>query len=77
MVYVHADDKSRVSLTKEIVDRYGRDFIIVPSKDEILLIPVPEDAIKALQEEGKKIPKSLSMSDLKKMIRQEVEKEVL
>ena len=40
-------------------------------------IPVSKDPIKALQEEGKKIPKHLTIADLKRMAREEAEKEAL
>ena len=77
MDYLHADEKARVCLTKEVVDRYGRDFVLVPAKGEIILIPVSKDPIQALQEEGKKIPKHLTIADLKRMAGEEAEKEAL
>ena len=77
MVYVHADDKSRISLTKAIVDKYGRDFVLVPAKDEILLIPISKDPIKALEEEGKKIPSDISIAEIKRSARDRAMKKVL
>ena len=77
MVYVYADEKARVCLTKDIIDQYGKEFVLVPAKDEIILIPVSKDPLKALQEEGKKIPKHLSAQDLKKIARDEAEREAM
>ena len=77
MVYARMDEKTRITLTKEVASRYSSDeFVIVPMKNEILLIPVSKDPLKALQEEGKKIPKHLTVADLKKIARQEMEKEI-
>jgi hypothetical protein len=36
-----------------------------------------KDALKALQEEGKKIPKTLTLKDIKGIILEEAEKEAL
>ena len=77
MTYVHVDDKARICLTREIVDQYGQEFMIVPAKGEIILIPVSKDPLKALQEEGKKIPKNLTASDLKKIALEEAERQAL
>jgi hypothetical protein len=77
MSYATVDEKARICLTKEIADRYGRRFVIVPAKGEVILVPVSEDPIKALQEEGKKIPKGLSISDIKRMARERGKKEAL
>lgn len=77
MTYANVDDKARICLTREIVDRYGREFVIVPAKDEILLIPVSNDPLKALQEEGKKIPKNLTVADLKFALRKRAKKNAM
>jgi len=77
MVYVHVDEKARICLTKEIVEQYGKEFALVPAKNEIILIPISKDPLKSLQAEGKKIPKHLTVADLKKMAREEAEKEAL
>ena len=77
MVFAQVDEKARICITRELVNQYGEDFIIVPAKNEILLIPVSKNPLKALQEEGKKIPKGLGLKELKKMIREDAEKEAL
>jgi len=77
MTYANVDDKARICLTKEMVDRYGKRFVVVPAKDEIILIPVPDDPIKALQEEGRKIPKGLTIADLKKLVRERAKRDAL
>ncbi len=78
MVYAHMDEKTRITLTKEVANRYStEDFIIVPMKNELLIIPISKDPLKALQEEGKKLPKNLSPKDLKKIAIEEAEKEIM
>ncbi len=78
MVYAHMDEKTRITLTKEVASHYDtEDFVVVPMKNEILLIPVSKDPIKSLQEEGKKIPKDLSIKDLRRLASEEAEKEIL
>ncbi|MDO8553986.1 MAG: AbrB family transcriptional regulator [Candidatus Micrarchaeota archaeon] len=77
MTYAHVDDKARICLTREVVEQYGEEFVIVPAKGEVILIPVSKNPLKALQEEGKKIPKNLTVKDLKRMIHEEAEKEAM
>lgn len=77
MTYAHVDEKARICLTRDIIDQYGQEFIIVPAKGEIILIPVSKDPLKALQEEGKKIPKNLSAADLKRIAFEEAERQAL
>lgn len=76
MAYTIVDEKARICLTKEIVDRYGKRFVIVPAKGEIILIPVSDDPLKSLQEEGKKIPKNLAVQEIRKKARKDLENEV-
>jgi len=71
------DDRGRIVLSREIREEYGEKFFIVKSLGEVVLIPVPEDPLKTLREEGKKLPKSLSVADLKKIARESALKEIL
>ena len=71
------DERRRITLTRELVEQYGNEFVAVPDRGEIVLIPVPKDPLKALAEEGKKIPKHLSIKDLKRMGRKAAEEEIL
>lgn len=77
MVHVHADEKARVCLTREVIERYGQDFVLVPAKNELILIPVSKNPLKSFQEEGKKISPHLTVKDLKRMINEEAEMEAL
>jgi len=66
---IECDDRGRILLPKDVRDRYGKEFVLVKAPDEVVLIPVPKDPLKTLQEEGKKLPKHMSVIELKKMAR--------
>ena len=50
MAILKTDQRRRVTLSKELVGKYGRKFVAIRTKEGILLKPLPEDPIKALQE---------------------------
>lgn len=77
MPYAKLDDRGRLLLSKEVREKYGDEFVVVESIGEIVLFPIPKDPLKALEEEGKKLPKNLSVTDLKKQAKELVLKEVL
>lgn len=45
------DDRGRLTLPKEIRERYGDHYHVVELHDGIKLIPVPEDPLAALRNE--------------------------
>ena len=59
------DSKRRITFPKDIEEKYGTNFVIVRLRDEVLLKPIPNDPVKALQEEGKKL-KGITASQLRK-----------
>ena len=69
MSKVELDDRGRLLLPRDIRERYGEEFEIIEVLGDIVLIPVPKDPLATLQKEGEKIPKDLSVSDLKKIVR--------
>ena len=76
MVLVKSDDRRRITLSKEISE-IADEFELIRVRDEILLIPIPKDPLAAFEKEGKKIPKNLTIQDIKKKIREVALKEVL
>jgi hypothetical protein len=72
-----SDERGRITLGKDVVDKYGKEFYVVRAPGEVLLIPVPKDPLKVFKEEGKKIPKHLTLADLKSISEEESEKEAL
>lgn len=74
---VVCDERGRIVLAKELRDEYGERFMVVRATGEVVLVPIPADPLKDLQEIGKKIPRHLSVKDLKRMARQRALREVL
>lgn len=74
---VKLDDRGRILIAKKIREKYGDEFMLVEAPGEIVLLPVPKDPLKDLQELGKKLPKDMSVKDLKKMAQELALKEVL
>ena len=59
------DSKRRISFPKDIVERYGTSYAIVRLRNEVLLKPMVEYPLKALQKEGKKL-KGVTSQQLRK-----------
>jgi hypothetical protein len=70
-----SDQRGRICLGRKIIEKYGTEFIIIPMTKEIILLPLIQDPIKGLQEEGKKLPK-LSIKQLRQEILKEAFKEL-
>ena len=51
MVEATLDDRGRLTLPKELRDRYGERYSLVELHDGIKLIPVAEDPLDALRDE--------------------------
>lgn len=67
---IKSDQRGRICLGRKIIEKYGTEFIIIPMTKEIILLPLIQDPIKELQEEGRKLPKATI-----KQLRQEILKE--
>lgn len=52
------DDRGRLTLPKEIRERYGNRYYIVELHDGIKLIPLAEDPLEALREEFAAVEKT-------------------
>lgn len=74
---VKLDERGRLLLAKEIREKYGDKFFIVEALNEIVLIPIPKDPLKTLREEGKKLPKNLSIPEIKRLTREQAVKETI
>ncbi|ADD04312.1 uncharacterized protein Nmag_0727 [Natrialba magadii ATCC 43099] len=55
---VALDDRGRLTLPKEIRERYGERYHIVQLHDGIKLVPVAEDPLEALRDEFEDVEKS-------------------
>ena len=69
MTLTVCDAKGRLYLKEELRRRYGNRFIAVAASGEIVLLPVPKDPVKDLQDVAGKAQK-LSLKRLKGLIRE-------
>ncbi len=77
MAILKLDDRGRLLLSKETRRKYGNEFAVVQAPGEIVLIPVSKNPLKALRIEGKKLPKDMSIAEIKKRAREHAMKETL
>ena len=61
MKTVLADERGRIVLGTKLLDKYGKKFAVVGMPKEIVLVPISKDPL----------------SELKRMAKEEAEKEVL
>ena len=71
------DERRRITLPKDVVEGSEQQFVAIKTKDGILLKTLPKDPIATLQKIGEKIPKELSIADLKKIALEAAEEEAL
>jgi len=74
MPILKADDKRRIVLPKDYTEA-GEEFVAIKIKDEIILKPLPRDAVKALEKQGRKL-KGMSLKQIRKTIERQALKEV-
>lgn len=77
MAVLECDEKGRVVIPKEMRNELGVKFYAFKSLDEIILRPVPKNPLKELQILGKKLPKDMSVLELKKKAQELAMKEIL
>ncbi len=73
---IRCDSKGRIYLAEEIRSFYGRKFVIVKAPKELILLPVPEDPVKDLEDIGQKLP-AKSIEHLKEKILKRARKNVV
>ncbi|HLC67236.1 MAG TPA: hypothetical protein VJK52_06385 [Candidatus Nanoarchaeia archaeon] len=76
MKWVTLDEKGRILLGRKIAEQYGEKFIIVKSPRELILLPVPKDPAAAMAELGKGKVDSLTLPEMRQLIRQQAEEEL-
>lgn len=65
MVEVETDDRGRVTLPKGIRERFGQRYRLVELRDEVKLIPIPEDPVDALRGAASDELRDASLEDLR------------
>lgn len=72
------DERGRVTIGKELGEKFGGTFFVVATYKEIILMPRPKDPLKALAEWGRKsgIDK-LSKKEIDQIIEKEATREAM
>jgi bifunctional DNA-binding transcriptional regulator/antitoxin component of YhaV-PrlF toxin-antitoxin module len=69
---VRTDEQGRVTIPKEVCDRYGEQFRLVELDSGIKLVPIPDDPLEALRAAASDELRKASLDDLEEAPRDEV-----
>jgi bifunctional DNA-binding transcriptional regulator/antitoxin component of YhaV-PrlF toxin-antitoxin module len=72
---VRTDEQGRVTIPKEVCDRYGERFRLVELDSGIKLVPIPDDPLEALRAAASDELREASLVDLKRASRDEARKQ--
>jgi bifunctional DNA-binding transcriptional regulator/antitoxin component of YhaV-PrlF toxin-antitoxin module len=72
---VRTDEQGRVTIPKEVCDRYGERFRLVELDSGIKLVPIPDDPLGALRAAASDELREASLTDLKRASRDEARKQ--
>ena len=75
MIQVSCDKKGRILLSEAIRSKYGDKFVLLEAPGELVLLPVPKDPVKDLEELGKPL-RHMSLREIEKMAYRQAMKEV-
>lgn len=70
MMEVTTDDRGRVTIPKEVRERFGERYRLVELRDGIKLLPIPEDPVASLRDAGSEEFKEASMDELREAARE-------
>lgn len=73
---IECDKKGRIYLKEEVRDRYGRKFYLIEGLNEVILLPIPQDPLKDLQELGKNLP-DISIKEMRRRAQEKGRREAL
>ncbi|WP_276270991.1 AbrB/MazE/SpoVT family DNA-binding domain-containing protein [Haloarcula litorea] len=68
---VRTDERGRVTIPKEIRDRYGEKFRLVELDSGIKLVPIPDDPVEALRAAASDELREASLEDLEEAAQEE------
>lgn len=66
MSEITTDERGRITIPKEVRERFGERYRLVELEDGIKLMPVPDDPIEALRNAASDELKAASMDELRK-----------
>lgn len=76
MEVIDCDAKGRIYLRRALRERYGKIFVAVPARRELVLIPVSKDALEDMRELGKPL-QGKTLSQLKALIAEEATRQAV
>ncbi|MDE1827995.1 MAG: AbrB family transcriptional regulator [Candidatus Micrarchaeota archaeon] len=77
MEFTVVDERGRVTIGNKLVAKYGKQFIVVPTPEEILLVPTAEDPLAKLKELGKKLKiRNISATEITRLAEEEAYSEI-
>jgi len=72
---VRTDERGRVTIPKEVRDRYGEKFRLVELDSGIKLVPIPDDPLEVLRAAASDELREASLADIKSTSRDEARRQ--
>lgn len=73
---VRTDDRGRITIPKEVRDRYGERYRLVALDSGIKLVPIPDDPLAELRSAASDDLREASLDDLEEAAREEAREQV-
>ena len=75
MTEIQTDSRGRVTIPKEVRERYGERYRLVELRDSVKLVPIPDDPVGALRESASDELKEASMDEIREAASEEGRKQ--
>ena len=75
MTEVETDSRGRLTIPKEVRERYGERYRLIELRDSVSLVPIPEDPVGALRESAGDELKEASMDEIREAASEEGRKQ--
>lgn len=72
---VTVDERGRITIPKEVRDRFGDRYRLVELREGIKLVPIPEDPVEALRDAASDELREASAEEVREAARREGEEE--
>ncbi|WP_251328733.1 AbrB/MazE/SpoVT family DNA-binding domain-containing protein [Haloplanus pelagicus] len=74
---VRTDERGRVTIPKEVRDRYGKKFRLVELDSGIKLVPIPDDPLEPLRAAASEELREASLEDLEEAAQEEAREQAV
>ncbi|MDZ7689181.1 MAG: AbrB/MazE/SpoVT family DNA-binding domain-containing protein [Halobacteriales archaeon] len=75
MTEIETDSRGRVTIPKEVRERYGERYRLVELRDSVKLVPIPDNPLGALRESASDELKEASMEEIRESADEEGRKQ--